>query len=57
MTLEKLILECKNDLQTARDKRTEATVQVRVQNEVIETLLSQLGRLEIVLKKSQEPAK
>ncbi len=55
MTFEDLTFNCKNDLQVARNKRDEASIQMRIQNEVIESLITQLGRLEKALTKSKEP--
>jgi hypothetical protein len=53
--LEKLILECKNDLQVARNRRDEHNVLYRIQCGIIETLGLQLDRLEAALEKSKEP--
>lgn len=55
--LENLIINCKNDIQTARNKRDEASIQSLKQEAVIEALTRNLDRLEEALRKSKEPIK
>jgi hypothetical protein len=56
-TLERLAQELKEDIRVAREKRDECAALVRIQNNVIDALCVQLGRVEIAAKKEREPAK